>query len=351
MFKVRTKYFIYTIIILVTLCIIVIEQGYKSTSGVLQNEIFQKLTILKKSRIKELDDYFNKLSAIAKTVSANDVLLTYVSLIDINSRTDTLGYENIGTSLKSKVAQLKIEHSFQALYLIDQSGKLVFSSTKKSKTFQNKEGVLQCSSDSTKEMDRDLDVIFIEAFDPILELYSVVVGTPLIIDGNNLGCAFLQYSINDINDIMTSYNAVSLWADDYGVETYVVGKDQVLRTDSRFEYTADSMLVASKNQQWKGMKIETLALERGFKNIEGQSELLDYRGVVVLSSYQQFNHDQLSWLVISKVDKNKLFIGLVQLEQQLLSIVLIFAALVIGLISFPGDKLTAYIDTFWKRLG
>jgi signal transduction histidine kinase len=74
-------------------------------------------------------------------------------------------------------------------------------------------------------------------------------------------------------------------------ESYLVGKDRLMRSPSRF--IPESILQVAVN---------TPAVQNAFNGINGHQITLDYRGVEVLSCYNKLNLDGLEWAILAEMD-------------------------------------------------
>jgi methyl-accepting chemotaxis protein len=122
---------------------------------------------------------------------------------------------------------------------------------------------------------------------------AMFIGTPVIDEyGNDYAVLVFQINIPEINAIMTERTGLG----DTG-ETYLVGYDQLMRSDSRFEK-------ASAVMQKKVDTDATRAIQQGRS---GYITNKDYRGVPVLNAFTQVGLREalgtdFEWGIVSKID-------------------------------------------------
>jgi len=111
-------------------------------------------------------------------------------------------------------------------------------------------------------------------------------------DREPLAVLLHQFSGELVNAIMTSRQGLG----DSG-ESYLVGKDKLLRTESRF-FGSDSVL-----QQFD----DNRAVREGLSGFGGTDAMRDYRGRQVFVVWQPVAVDEIRWSVISKIDEDEVY--------------------------------------------
>jgi PAS domain S-box-containing protein len=113
------------------------------------------------------------------------------------------------------------------------------------------------------------------------------VSTPIREGGKTIGVLAFQMPIEEINKIMQ----VTAGMGETG-ETYLVGADYLMRTDSRF--LQDSTILKQK--------ITSSSVTYGIADHNGLQVVEDYRGVSVLSAYQPIDFRGTRWVILSEID-------------------------------------------------
>jgi len=121
-------------------------------------------------------------------------------------------------------------------------------------------------------------------------------------------------------------------ADNHGLrgsgETYIVGPDLLMRTDSRFSDTSTILL----------QKVDTEASRAVTNGETGSTITPDYRGVSVLSQYRPLNIDGLNWGMLAEIDEAEVRGPVNSLIKKLIGVLLVTLA-VVALIIYALFKL------------
>lgn len=143
--------------------------------------------------------------------------------------------------------------------------------------------------------------------------------------GEILGVLAFQLPIQTIRSIMQF---------DAGMgesgETYLVGEDLLMRSDSRF---SEESTVLKK-------KVRTLAAKRALQGERGIMIQEDYRGVMVLSAYDSQKFDGFRWAVLAEIDREEILNDAAQAHPQIAALMAIVFAAAIGSLWFlrPTDE-------------
>lgn len=93
-------------------------------------------------------------------------------------------------------------------------------------------------------------------------------------------------------------------------ETYIVGDDFTMRTDSRF---VESSTILKR-------KVDTDASRESILGRSGHGIINDYRGVEVLSRYRPLRIDGLHWGIIAEIDKKDVLAPAIALARNTLAV-------------------------------
>lgn len=113
---------------------------------------------------------------------------------------------------------------------------------------------------------------------------------PMMENSTLLGWFVPQCAINKINQIFSM-------SDEPGktLETFLVNRDHYMLTDSRFMVTSTILK--------KKLSHENIASK--FRERRGHKSIVDYRGKIVLSSFEVFPFGGTEWLIIAKIDRDE----------------------------------------------
>ena len=160
------------------------------------------------------------------------------------------------------------------------------------------------------------------------------IATPISDGFNKTGILVLQIPIDQINNIMMERAGLGKTG-----ETYLVGSDKFMRSDSRF---SDKRTILVN-------KIETDAVRDALSNKSDCKVIKDYRGSEVLSAYTPLDIKGMKWAIIAEIDKKEAFSAAVSLKKWNFIIGIAAVLFVVGL-GWIVLKITGKISGLFKRL-
>ena len=207
-----------------------------------------------------------------------------------------------------------------------------------------------------------------EPYHPSYNSAASFIASPIFEKDMMIGVAVFQMPIDIINSIMTSNQDWQASGMGASGETYMVGSDYTLRSESRFlienpeqylklmsDLSMDEKLVAEiKNAESAigRQKIQTEATERAMIGDGGVGIIKDYRDISVLSAFKPLKIADVDWAIMSEIDESEAFAPINKLQEMMLFMALIsmaIAALVIIIfsrvyISSPINKMFLAVD-------
>ncbi|VAX21050.1 Methyl-accepting chemotaxis sensor/transducer protein [hydrothermal vent metagenome] len=140
----------------------------------------------------------------------------------------------------------------------------------------------------------DSDIVFTDyaAYQPSYGDPAGFIASPVFNEGQKIGIAIFQIPLTQVNAIMTS----SAGMGETG-ETYLVGRDLLLRSDSRLE---KGLNVFTSFQH--RIKADSVAVRAALSGETGTREIEDYRGRQVLSAYAPLDVLGSRWAFLAEID-------------------------------------------------
>lgn len=206
-------------------------------------------------------------------------------------------YHNVHNRYHKRLNRLLSSFDFYDVFLFDQNSRMVYSSFKETDfatdfytgpyAKSNLANVVRraLNSDSGSVVTSDVAQYAPSYFDP-----ASFFAAPVYLSGNLLGAVAFQISNNRINRIVADHTGLRKTG-----ETYIVGDDLLMRTDSRFN-TESTMLK---------LKVDTEASRAVNSGQSGFTVTPDYRGINVLSHYRPLNIDGLQWGMLAEIDEKE----------------------------------------------
>lgn len=156
--------------------------------------------------------------------------------------------------------------------------------------------------------------------------------------GRTIGVLAFQMPIERINKVLH----VTAGMGETG-ETYIVGSDLLMHSDSRFSKTSTILKT----------RVETNTVERALKGETGVASIVDYRGVPVLSAFQPFTFGNSTWALIAEIDMAEIEIPIDAMRQSIifisfgLMLLVAFGGIVVaGTITRPLSEVNLSIQEF-----
>jgi two-component system NarL family sensor kinase len=142
----------------------------------------------------------------------------------------------------------------------------------------------------------------------------IYIGTPIFNEVKNIiGFVVMEIPVTAINKIMFGYT------ENNGLgktgETYLVGNDYLMRSNSRFKENAVF-----------NIKVASESVINAFNGKTGADIVKDYRNISCLSSYSKVNIEGLNWVILAEIDEQEAMIPVNSIRNSILLISLIIAA-------------------------
>jgi PAS domain S-box-containing protein len=141
-------------------------------------------------------------------------------------------------------------------------------------------------------------------------------GAPIVKDGKNVGVLIYQLPVDRVNAVLEDRTGLGETG-----ETYLVGADMLMRSDSRFQQ--DSSILKQE--------VNTQAVREALAGKSGETELVGYRGVTTFSAYQPIEIGSLKWALIAEVDPKEFFAPANKLTNVVLGIITVVSLIILSL--------------------
>jgi diguanylate cyclase (GGDEF)-like protein/PAS domain S-box-containing protein len=123
---------------------------------------------------------------------------------------------------------------------------------------------------------------------------TLAIATPVIDNEKVVAIMLLVIPNSDINNMIKYRTGMGKTG-----ETYMVGQDKYLRSDSYL----DKELRVDRHRDKDSLKeIDTVATKKALAGESGMGIIKDYRGTEVLSVYRPFEFKNIKWALISEID-------------------------------------------------
>ena len=165
-------------------------------------------------------------------------------------------------------------------------------------------------------------------YTPSYEAPAAFMATPIVVKGQALGTLIIQVPLEPINAIMQERSGMGKTG-----ETYLVGADYLMRSDSFLDPTHHSVAASFNNPQ-KG-SVKTDAITRALAGQSDAEIIIDYNNNPVLSAYRPLKIGEFSWVIAAEIDVAEALSSVYTLRTitLVISIVLLAAVAALALMS------------------
>ncbi len=338
MFKdvsIKTKIIIILISALFVLSLVVGAITISTVTSSLINKSYDILTSARDVKTKQIKNFFNQNISDIKMISETKNIQYFIKDLNfIYKRLSVKDNENYPIKHElTKTITKKHEDFFQKfakeygyydIFIISlKNGHVMYSQAKESDYGTNlKYGSLKNSGlgKAWKKVRKYKKPVFIDMkpYKPSANAPAMFVAKPILIKNQIEAIVVLQISDRKINDIMHLRAG-------YGKsqEDYLVGSDNLMRSDSYLDPKGHSLQASFKNNA----KVDTKATKEALNGKTNTKIVIDYNNNPVLSSYSSINIDEdIKWAILSEIDEAEILLtpNSIRNEIILISVVLSF---------------------------
>ncbi len=151
--------------------------------------------------------------------------------------------------------------------------------------------------------------------------------TPILRNNKVVAMLVVQISLDRINEIMGERQGMGETE-----ETYLVGEDYLMRSNSFLKLESHSILASFANPELGSVKTESVRL--AFEGKIGTKKIRNYLGNSVWSSYDLVDLNYYRWAIVAEIDEAELEepIHALQIAMLLISIVFVVGIFIMGII-------------------
>lgn len=139
-----------------------------------------------------------------------------------------------------------------------------------------------------------------EPYAPKENMPSAFMALPVIHENQVQIVVALQLPLDGLNEIMTERTGLGKTG-----ETYLVGQDKRMRSDSFLDPVNHSVIASFKNPE--SGRVDTDASNAALAGKTGTDMIIDYNGNPVISAYTPVKIDQITWALLCEIDVTEVF--------------------------------------------
>ena len=228
-------------------------------------------------------------------------------------------------------------YSLYDIFMVDLKGNLIYTDFKekdfatnlKSGVYSNT-GIAQAYKKALDLKEGEVAFIDFAPYEPSYNAAASFIATPIFIYGELKGVLIFQMPVDEINDIMQFGGHFKEAGLGESGETYLVGSDYKMRSNSRFQKDINDPLIQKLGTTIGVWEVKTQSTQAALEGKEGHWVIPDYRGVDVLSVYNTIDvFGQAKWAIISEIDEEEALIPALELRNVIAISSIIILALII----------------------
>ena len=353
----RTKLIMAFLLVGLTPLIIVSIIALNTSSASLKESAFNQLDAIMAVKKNQIEGYFEERYGDVVVLSNNpDVISAMIdfekAFMDDGSTTGGSEWSAMKQRYGGWLTEFKEKYGYYDLFLIAGDGDVVYSVAEESDLGQNLvSGSLKNSSLGRCFHKIAGSVAFgdFEPYAPSNGEPASFIGTPVVKDGRKIGVVALQISTDGINHIMKERTGMGETG-----ETYLIGQDKLMRSDSYLDPTNHSIIASFKDPS-KG-SVNTEAADEALAGKTGHKIIIDYNGNPVLSAYAPLKVGDATWAILAEIDKAEAFAPVNALVTMIMIIaivgilgIIVAAVLFAGSVEKPIRKIFAGLKSLSNR--
>ncbi|MEC4090020.1 methyl-accepting chemotaxis protein [Pseudoalteromonas rubra] len=275
-----------------------------TASDALERQAYNQLTSIKHIKHRQIDDYFQARKADLSLIAAQ---WQQIASTEVHSTTAQLAHKN-----HALFRHFIEQKGFYDLFIIDTDGFVGYTVAQESDYKTNlrsgpyrDSGLAQLFRNALNG--KQFFITDYQRYAPSNNEPAAFIGVPIQINGRTHSIIALQIAIDTINDIMQQRDGMGKTG-----ESYLVGSDLRMRSDSYLDPTAHSVTASFAGSVARN-GVDTYAVRRGLQGFSETELIIDYNGNPVLSAYMPFKFENLNWVLLSEIDKAEAFAPIYQL--------------------------------------
>ncbi|MFP4025568.1 MAG: methyl-accepting chemotaxis protein [Thiohalospira sp.] len=325
----------------------------KNATTALNNENTDQISAINKYQKSIIEDFYANLFNDAVTLSSSEAivnltqqLLTFKDSLNIGNdesfEVNSSEYRFITDKFENYLNEYTGEKNYYDLFVISaESGQVMYTVAKEKDLGENlrfgklKNSVLADVWKGAKE-NNGLFLSDLKMYE-ISGIPSQFAGYPVYNEeGKTTAIFVIQIPVEEINEVMSS----TIGLGETG-ESYLVGADGYMRTNSRFR---DNVVLVEK--------INSNSFNKALAGQSGVEIAKDYRGVDVISAYDKINAGNLNWVILTEMDEAESVLAATQIRNLIiyiaigiLIVVIILTVFIARTIAKPIEKASEFVNS------
>ena len=317
--------------------------SYITASEALNKEGISKLEMARELKKHELKTYIGSIdAAIHNLGQSRDTVMLFKELVELHKKYEVGGSEPFDIIDKPDVKEVYAKYQtyfndfmkenklYDVFMICKPHGHVMYSVTKESDLGANlKTGSLSDSglAKAWSGAVRTNHTVFIDMapYAPSGGAPAMFMATPIINlqDNEVLGVVAVQLSLEVVNDIMQNRTGMG-----ESGESYLVGQDKLMRSDSFLDPTNHTVVASFKNPSQGS--VDTEGAREALSGKTDTKIIIDYNGNPVLSSYTLVDFFGTKWALLAEIDESEIFAPVFNLRNTAIIMGIVFLVIIVG---------------------
>jgi len=302
--------------------------SWNNSKTAIEEQVIDKLQAVQQIKTNQLSSFFDERKGDITVLSENLTLINSLKAYEegfeqggINSQAWKTANDVYGEFLELYVN----EYNYYDLFLINPTGDVVYTVSKEGDFGENVlTGTLRNTplAEAFDQAARNTAITDFQWYSISEEPAAFISKSVIDQDRKTIGVLVYQISLESINAIMQERSGMGETG-----ETYLVGEDKLMRSDSFLDPQNHSVVASFKNPSTGSVNTE--AVRRALSGQSGVDIIKDYNGNPVLSAYNPIQVDGFTWVILSEQDESEAFASVDQLTMLILIISIVTVVLIL----------------------
>jgi signal transduction histidine kinase len=332
--SITEKLILYFVSLGIVVIIIIGSFAYFSSKKALLNRTFDQLTSLRLEKKNRIEQFFIDRDRDINIISKSDECQKIIDVLNTEvSSSEKINQLKKNSNLSKFISSYGYYHN---LYIISQNDS-VFTIRSPQSEICNLSDLSIASNQNLKNFCQAIHLSKKTILQDISKSNQLIyIGTPILNKNKDIQAyVVLEIPVSAINKIMFGYT------ENNGLgksgETYLVGNDYLMRSNSRFKENAIF-----------NIKVNSKSVINALNGLTGCEIVKDYRNISCLSSYSRVNIEGLNWFILAEINEDEAMIPVFAIRNSILLISIIIASIVFLFAYFISRKITFPIKRLQK---
>jgi len=301
----KGKLIVFAVLVGIIPALLVGGFSYFAISESMRNAAIEKLQLANTLTNQRLTAYFEALAQqvnlAARSKIVHEALADYEKAFEADGRNIGSNWVEQNANYHTELTGIKEQFGYQDIFLVTTEGNIVYTNSQSEDLGQNFISGSYNNSSAAKCFNDSLSANSITDFEPYTPAENKpcgFAGAPIQDgDGKTIGAFMIVIPYGQINQI--AQNATGMGETG---ETYIVGQDKRLRSDSRLDELNSVVNFSLLNKT-----VDTESSGNALAGKEGLAEIVNYSGHKVFSAYSPMNYGNLGWATISEIHEEEVY--------------------------------------------